>query len=137
MRQCLDEAMLQSYFDGELSTKLMESATLHLASCATCAAAARELEEENALLSEAFALEFSESVPTERLRRRVDAAITGIQVVRPVVQQPSAVSGFFSSLSSLFSFSPQRAFGYAALMVVLAFGLIFGLVKFRSSAPVK
>ena len=137
MRQCLDEAMLQSYFDGELSTKLMESATLHLASCATCAAAARELEEENALLSEAFALEFSESVPTERLRRRVDAAITGIQVVRPVVQQPSAVSGFFRSLSSLFSFSPQRAFGYAALMVVLAFGLIFGLVKFRSSSPVK
>jgi len=137
MRQCLDEAMLQSYFDGELSTKLMESATLHLASCATCAAAARELEEENALLSEAFALEFSESVPTERLRRRVDAAITGIQVVRPVVQQPSAVSGFFSSLSRLFSFSPQRAFGYAALMVVLAFGVIFGLVKFRSSAPVK
>ena len=137
MRQCLDEAMLQSYFDGELSTKLMESATLHLASCATCAAAARELEEENALLSEAFALEYSDSVPTERLRRRVDAAIAGIQVARPVVQQPSAVSGFFSSLSSLFSFLPQRGFGYAALMVVLAFGVIFGLVKFRSSAPVK
>ncbi|HJX92016.1 MAG TPA: hypothetical protein VJ372_16055 [Pyrinomonadaceae bacterium] len=137
MRQCLDEAMLQSYFDGELSTKLMESATLHLASCATCAAAARELEEENALLSEAFALEFSESVPTERLRHKVDAAIAGIEIVRPVVQRPSAVNGFFSSLSSLFSFSPQRAFGYAALMVVLAFGVIFGLVKFRSSAPVK
>ena len=137
MRQCLDEAMLQSYFDGELSTKLMESATLHLASCATCAAAARELEEENALLSEAFALEFSESVPTERLRHKVDAAISGIQIVRPVVQQPPAISGFFSSLSSFFSFSPQRALGYAALMVVLAFGVIFGLVKFRSSAPVK
>jgi len=137
MRQCLDEAMLQSYFDGELSTRLMESATLHLASCANCAAAARELEEENALLSEAFALEFSESVPTERLRRRVDASIAGIQVVRPVVQQPTAVSGLFGSLSSLFSFSPQRAFGYAALMVMLTFGLIFGLVKFRSSAPVK
>ena len=136
MRQCLDEAMLQSYFDGELSTKLMESATLHLASCATCAAAARELEEENALLSEAFALEFSESVPTERLRHKVDAAIAGIQIVRPVVQ-PNAANGFFSSLSSLFSFSPQRGFGYAALMVVLAFGVIFGLVKFKSSAPVK
>jgi hypothetical protein len=40
------------------------------------------------------------------------------------VQQPSAVSGFFSSLSSFFSFSPQRALGYAALMVVLAFGVI-------------
>src|SRR6476659_11459636 len=97
MRQWLDESMLQSYFDGELSTRLMESATLHLASCATCAAAARELEEENALLSEAFALEFSESVPTERLRRRVDAAVAGLQIVRPVVRQPGAVSSFFSS----------------------------------------
>src|ERR1051325_10771821 len=136
MKQCLDEGMLQSYFDGELPTSLMESATSHLASCASCAGAARELEEENALLGEAFALEFSESVPTERLRRRVDAAVAGLQIVRPIVHQPSAVSGFFSSLSNLFSFAPQRALGYAALMVVLAFGVIFGLVKLRSSAPV-
>jgi hypothetical protein len=135
MRQCLDEAMLQSYFDGELSTSLMESATLHLASCGACSAAARELEEENALLNEAFALEFEGSVPTDRLRRRIDAAVAGLQVVRPVVQQPRAVSGFFRSLSNLFSFAPQRTFGYAALIVVLAFGVIFGLVKLKSSAP--
>jgi len=134
MRQCLDEGMLQSYFDGELSTSLMESATSHLASCATCAAAARELEDENALLSEAFALEFDGAVPTDRLRRRIDAAVAGIQVVRPVVQQPSAVSGFFSSLSNLFSFTPQRTLGYAALMIVLAFGVIIGLVKLTSSS---
>jgi anti-sigma factor RsiW len=136
MRQCLDEGMLQSYFDGELSASLMESARLHLSSCVTCAAAARELEEENALLSEAFALEFAEAVPTDRLRRRVDAAVAGLQIVRPVVQQSSPVSGFFSSLSNLFSFTPQRVFGYAALIVVLAFGLIFGLAKFKSSAPI-
>src|ERR1043166_3291962 len=135
MKQCMDEGMLQSYFDGELPTSLMESATSHLAACASCAAAARELEEENALLGEAFALEFSDSVPTERLRRRVDAAVAGLQVVRPVVQQPNPVSGFFSSLSNLFPFASQRALGYAALMIVLAFGVIFGLVKLRSSAP--
>jgi hypothetical protein len=134
MKQCLDEGMLQSYFDGELPASLMESATSHLASCASCAAAARELEEENALLSEAFALEFSDSVPTERLRRRVDAAVAGLQIVRPVVHQPSVVSSFFSSLSNLFSFAPQRVLGYAALMVVLAFGVIVGLVKLRNSA---
>src|ERR1044072_6567754 len=112
MRQCLDEGILQSYFDGELSASLMENATSHLASCASCAGAARELEEENALLGEAFALEFSESVPTERLRRRVDAAVAGLQIVRPVVHQPSAVSGFFASLSNLFSYARERAFGY-------------------------
>jgi anti-sigma factor RsiW len=135
MRQCLDEAMLQSYFDGELSATLMESATLHLASCAACAAAARELEEENALLSEAFALEFAESVPTERLRTRIDAAVSGLQVVNPVVQQPTVVSGFFASLASFFSFAPQRALGYAALMAVLVFGAILGLVKLNSAPP--
>ena len=135
MRQCLDEGMLQSYFDGELSASLMESAAAHLSSCVTCAAAARELEEENALLSEAFALEFDAAVPTERLRRRIDAAVAGLQVVRPVVQQPSGVSSLFSSILSLFTFTPKRVLGYAALMVVLAFGVIFGLAKFRSSAP--
>jgi hypothetical protein len=136
MRQCLDEAMLQSYFDGELSSPLMESATSHLATCGACSAAARELEEENVLLSEAFGLEFEESVPTERLRRRIDAAVAGLQIVRPVVHQ-HGVSSFLSSLVSLFSFSPQRVLGYAALMVVLAFGVIFGLVKLRTSVPVK
>jgi hypothetical protein len=58
-----------------------------------------------------------------------------LHVVRPVVQEPSGVSNFFRSLSALFSLSPQRAFGYAALMVVLAFGVIFGLVKMKSSTP--
>jgi hypothetical protein len=135
MKQCLDEGMLQSYFDGELSTLLMERATSHLASCVTCASAARELEEENALLSEAFAMEFADSVPTERLRRRIDAAVSGIQIVRPVVQQPSRVSSFFSSLTSLFTLAPQRTMGYAALMLVLVFGVIFGLAKLRGSAP--
>ena len=72
MRECLDEAMLQSYFDGELSTQVMEKATLHLASCIPCAAAARELEQETSLLEEAFAAEFETAVPTERLRCALD-----------------------------------------------------------------
>ena len=72
MRRCLDEATLQSYFDGELSGEMMEQATLHLASCSTCAAAAREMEEEINLLMTALAPEFEASVPTERLRQRVE-----------------------------------------------------------------
>jgi len=77
MTRCLDEAKLQSYFDGELSLDMMESVTSHLASCATCAAAARELEEESALVMSALAAEFETSVPTERLRERIDAAVLG------------------------------------------------------------
>ncbi len=58
MTRCLDEATLHGYFDGELSGAVMESATLHLASCSTCAAAAREVEEEINLMMTAFAPEF-------------------------------------------------------------------------------
>ena len=75
MTRCLDEGTLQSYFDGELSGAAMENATLHLASCSTCAAAAREMEEEINLLLTALAPEFEASVPTERLRERIDAAV--------------------------------------------------------------
>src|SRR4030095_6174399 len=97
MRGCLDEATLQSYFDGELSTAMMESATAHLASCETCAAAARELEQETVLLTDALAAEFEASVPTERLRQRIDAAVLGVRVANASASEKS--SGFLGSLS--------------------------------------
>ena len=88
MTRCLDEGKLQSYFDGELSIEMMESVTSHLASCVTCATAARELEEESALLTSAFAAEFEASVPTERLRERIDAAVLA-DPEDPVAQDPA------------------------------------------------
>src|SRR5262249_54866137 len=102
MKQCLDEATLQSFFDGELSSEMMESATLHLASCATCAAAARELEEESLLLSNALATEFEASVPTERLRQRIDAAVLGMQPSHTHVESVSVLERFRQSVSELF-----------------------------------
>jgi hypothetical protein len=137
MRQCLDEGMLQSYFDGELSTAMMESATSHLASCAVCAAAASELEQETLLLSTALAAEFESSVPTERLRQRIDAAVAGLQVANSRERESGVVAALFNSVSALFSLGPGRALGYASLMVVLAFGLILGLMKLRTPAPVQ
>ncbi|HET9527226.1 MAG TPA: hypothetical protein VFO99_13725, partial [Pyrinomonadaceae bacterium] len=80
MTRCLDEATLQSYFDGELSLQLMERASSHLASCVICAAAARELAEETALLTSALAVEFETTVPTHALRERIDAAVLGVRV---------------------------------------------------------
>jgi len=136
MRQCLDEGMLQSYFDGELSTELMERATSHLASCAACAAAASELEQESSLLSTALAAEFEASVPTERLRQRIDSAVAGIQVAKRA-PRIGVVAGLLGSFSNLFNFAPGRTLGYASLMVMLAFGVIFGLMKFRTPAPVR
>ena len=135
MTRCLDEATLQSYFDGELSPHLMERASTHLASCVTCAAMARELAEETALLTSALAEEFEVNVPTQALRERIDAAVLGERVAKAGRVEKA---GFFGSLAHVFSFNSQRNLGYASLAVVLAFGAIFGIVKFRQTeTPVK
>lgn len=133
MTRCLDEAMLQSYFDGELSGEMMERATLHLASCSTCAAAAREMEEEIHLLDTALAAEFDASVPTAQLRQRIDAAVLDLRVGAASSSREKA--GFGAFVSSLLSFGTQRMLGYASLVMVLAFAAIFGLMKFRTSTP--
>lgn len=131
MTRCLDEAMLQSYFDGELSGEMMERATLHLASCSTCAAAAREIEEEIHLLDTALAAEFDASVPTAQLRQRIDAAVLDLRVGAASSSREKA--GFGAFVSSLLSFGTQRTLGYASLAMVLAFAAIFGLMKFRTT----
>ena len=128
MTRCLDEATLQCYFDGELSPQLMERASSHLASCVTCAAAARELAEEAALLSSALESEFEVSVPTQALRERIDSAVLGEGVANAGRTEKL---GFFASLANVFSFNSPRSLGYASLVVVLAFAAIIGVVKFR------
>jgi hypothetical protein len=130
MTRCLDEGTLQTYFDGELSIELMESVTSHLAACVTCAAAARELEEESALLTSALAAEFEASVPTERLRQRIDAAVLGDRLaVAESTQKTSVLSAFFSGL---LNFGTQRTLAYASLAVIVAFAAIIGIVKMRT-----
>jgi len=136
MRRCLDEGKLQSYFDGELSIEMMESVTSHLASCVTCAAAARELEEESAFVMSALAAELESSVPTERLRERINEAVLGDRLaIAQATQKASGLAGFFSGL---LNFGTQRTLGYASLAVVLAFAAIVGVVKMRTTtAPTK
>lgn len=131
MTRCLDEAKLQGYFDGELSIEMMESVTSHLAVCVTCAAAAREVEQESAFLMEALSADFDVSVPTERLRERIDLAVLGERVaVAPAPQESTGWAGFFSVL---LNFGAHRTLGYASLAVVLAFATIMGVVMMKSS----
>src|ERR1043165_5229127 len=127
MTRCLDETKLQSYFDGELPIEQMESVTSHLASCANCAAAARELEEESALVMNALAGGFEASVPTERLRPRIDDAVLGNRLA---VAASSTKSGFFSGL---LNFGTQRTLGYASLAVIVAFAAIMAVVKLKTT----
>jgi len=131
MTRCLDEAKLQSYFDGELSIKMMESVTSHLASCVTCAAAAREVEQESALFMEALSAEFEASVPTERLRQRIDAAVLGERVA--IAQTTEKTSGLAAFFSGLLSFGTQRTLGFASLAAVLAFAAILGVVMMKNT----
>src|SRR6266581_1779425 len=134
MRQCIEEGMLQGYFDGELSSEMMERVGSHLASCLVCTQSARELENESLLLSEALEPEFALSVPTERLRHHVDAAIAGLHVVKPRAGARSAVlavGGWWQSVVDLFTISPQRGFGYAGLAAVVLFAIVFGLIQLR------
>src|SRR5215217_2830562 len=131
MTRCLDEGKLQSYFDGELSIEMMESVTSHLASCVTCAAAARELEEESAFVMSALAAEFESSVPTERLRERINEAVLGDRLaIAQSTEKASGLAGFFSGL---LNFGTQRTLGYASLAVVLGFAAIVGVVKMRTT----
>jgi hypothetical protein len=132
MTRCLDDATLQTYFDGELSGEMMESATLHLASCSTCAAAAREMEEEINLMMTALAPEFEAGVPTERLRQRIDAAVLDLRLD---AASSTERAGFGAFVSSLLNFGNGSKLGYASLVAVLAFAAIFGLVKLRTTPP--
>lgn len=138
MRECLDEGILQSYFDGELSGERIELVTSHLAACSTCSGAARELKNELNLLSTALAPEFEVAVPTERLRQRIDAAVSGLQDVSSTTVETRAfprVREWFQPLASLFAFAPQRAFGYAGLIAVMGFAAIFGIIQWRHASP--
>jgi hypothetical protein len=73
MRKCIDEGMLQTWFDGELDANKAADVASHLHDCIHCAEAVRTLEAENLIVSRGLA-EFGEAVPTERLRQRVMSA---------------------------------------------------------------
>jgi len=134
MSECLGEEILQSYLDGELSNGNLESVTSHLAYCLACTATAQQMATENNMVAAALAPEFEASVPSERLRQRLDAAVAGAGAVNPAALEVAAQSKFgrwLQSVSNVFTLSPQRAFGYAGLMAVLTFAVIFTVVQRR------
>lgn len=133
---CLTEEILQQFVDGELSLEQSEGAAKHLAACQACAGLLSEVEQENALLTQAFAPEMSLSVPTARLRERLDAAIAELEPQKPraIMSEStglSRLSGWFASLFGSLSLTPQRAMGFASVAVVIAFAAIFVVIQMR------
>lgn len=128
MKECLDEGMLQAYLDGEISGESAEKTALHLKSCMSCAEAASEIQSEMSLLATALGPEFDVSVPTERLRNRINDAIAELQPSPVRAQSPSSPS-WLQRFADLFAISPQRALSYAAagaiLIAVAALGITY------------
>src|SRR6185295_18115802 len=125
MKECLQEEVLQSYLDGELQDRRMEQVTFHLASCSTCSDLVQQLEQENNVLAAALVPELETAVPSERLRQRIDAAIGSARIEAAArTARAGNGRGWLSSLSDLFTFRPQRALGYASLLIIVGFGLI-------------
>jgi Putative zinc-finger len=135
MRECFDEGILQGYCDGELAPEMAERVASHLASCAVCLQAVSEVESENELLSQGLEAEFALSVPTERLRQRVDAAIAGLPSASS--SRAPALSAWLQSFADLFKVSPQRAFAFASVAVIVLIASIFAVVQYknRQAAP--
>ena len=131
MKECIDEGTLQAYFDGEVGPEAAASVASHLASCLSCGEAARIVENENLLLSNALETEFAETIPSAHIRQRIDSAIAEDKIARPVRSEVSAKVGWRVSLGSLLFPSPQRAFGYAGLAAVVILSTIFGVVYLK------
>lgn len=128
MKQCLDEGILQSFCDGELAEVEAQNVTTHVTRCSTCAAALSNLTRVNDLVAVALAPEFQASVPTERLRLRIDAAIAAQQVGHSEEKK-----SWFSSLANFFSFTRPQAFGFASLLAIVVFATVFAIVYWRRS----
>ena len=132
MKNCIEEGTLQTWFDGELTATETAAVKAHLTACARCAQAARELETENSLLSQALSLEFSEAAPSERLRQRVDAAVAGLQSVRT---RETSQSRWPSLVEFFASFRPL-AYASVALIVLLAGVLTYVYLKRQKPSQV-
>jgi hypothetical protein len=120
METCLDEGTLQAYIDGELSPETSNGVAAHLAACASCAAAAHATEQELALFSTAFAPALSASVPTAKLRARLDDAIAEMNATqRGFATAPASRlrSVFDSLVKSLTTFAPRQATAFASFLV--------------------
>jgi hypothetical protein len=129
---CLDEGTLQSYYDGQLSTRSLETVNMHLASCVSCAEAARWVGSEMEMIDGAFAAELSLSVPSDRLRSGLDAAIAGVGsptlVNESVFSRARAWLEAFGTSSRL---APQRTIGYASILVFFVLAAVVGGIIMR------
>jgi negative regulator of sigma E activity len=128
MNNCIEEGTLQAWLDGELAADKAASVATHLTVCPECAAAARTVEAESLFLAEALAPEFAATVPSERLRQRVDAAVATLHDR----QAPRVSTSRWNAFTELFSF---RSLAYASAAAAIVLAAIVGVVYFKHQQP--
>ncbi|MFN2482765.1 MAG: zf-HC2 domain-containing protein [Pyrinomonadaceae bacterium] len=138
MRDCLDEATLQAYLDGELPSESAAAVAAHLGACGGCDAAAREAAREFAMFATAFGAGDGLRVPTERLRAGISARIAEMQpqpIAQPIAAAPTFVErlrGFASSLAS----APRQATAFASFAVAaVLLGALFYAFRPQTRTP--
>lgn len=135
--KCLDEGMLQAYLDGELSQELAVEAATHLGGCDACAEALGAAEAEGAFFAQAFAPNASVSVPTVRLRERLDSAIAGMETRAAAPRRADSsrrawgLAALAAWASQTFGFEPRLAGAFAGLAALVLLAGVFGVVYFR------
>ena len=135
MRKCIDEGMLQAWFDGELDANAAADVAAHLHSCIHCGEAARTLENENLILSQGLSAEFVEAVPTERIRQRVKSAVGSGLTGKTV---PTLNGSWVNPVRSLFhSFGAVAYASIAAAILIAGIFLAINLRKERSGPSVE
>jgi hypothetical protein len=135
MRACIEEGILQSYVDNELSPESAEKVAAHIAACPLCAEAFNEAVNETAMFATAFEAEMFLDVPTVRLRERIETAIAELHRPEEILERKHGWSfqGWLTSLAGLFKVSPQHALGFASLIAVVAFAAIFAAIQLRQA----
>jgi putative zinc finger protein len=127
MRNCIDEGILQAWFDGELVADEAARVAAHLNVCAACAASANEVEAESLTLREALSSEFAANVPSERLRERVDAALVALHQAKEPAKVRSSSWNVFTDF-----FRSFRPLAYASFAAVILVAGIIGLVYLKN-----
>lgn len=130
---CLSDGTLQSYYDGQLTPEMVKQVDAHLTVCSRCAEAARQVDSEMELATEAFSAEMALSVPSERLRSRLNTAIEALNA-RPSLADESTLSrvcAWFISFGSTLNLTPQRTLGFASIVVFFVLAVVAGGIVMR------
>lgn len=137
-KKCLDEGLLQAYLDGELSPEVSREAASHIARCEACTKALASARNESAFIAEAFSLDDSIVVPTERLRSRINAAVARLETTETIRGKGGAwnLRALLTSVSELLTFTPQSAVAFTALVAVVILATVFALIVRRPGQPV-